>query len=157
MLPFFGCGIDTKNFLFINSSWSLVYTSHFRVFGPARSIRGNLMPWSAPVARVHPRITQQCYLPCLGYYGPQRCWPRNREGGEDTDGDQRRSGIRQEGLAQRGEGARSDHKNTLPLRGRLLGHIRLYEERRRGVGRERRAPRESNRDQERLQRQHRRS
>ena len=27
---------------------------------------------------------------------------------------------------RRGEGERGDHKNTLPLGGRLLGHLRLY-------------------------------
>ena len=34
-------------------------------------------------------------------------------GGEDTDGDRRRSGGRQEGQVQRGEGARSDHEKIL--------------------------------------------
>ena len=36
---------------------------------PALSTRGNLGPWSAPVARVHPRTVQQHrYLPDLGSY-----------------------------------------------------------------------------------------
>ena len=55
-------------------------------------------------------------------------------GGADTDGDWRRSGVRQEGRVQRGEGEKSDHENTLPLGGRVLGHVRLYGERGRGGG-----------------------
>ena len=63
-------------------------------------------------------------------------------GGEDTDGDRRRSGGQQDGQDQRGEGARSDHKNTLLLGGRVLGHVHLYGERgkREGGQTERQAP-----------------
>ena len=39
-----------------------------RKYGPAVFKRGNLVPWSAPVARVHPRTSQHCYLPYLGHY-----------------------------------------------------------------------------------------
>ena len=53
-------------------------------------------------------------------------------GGEDTNGDRRREGGRKEGRVQQGEGARSDHENTLPLGGRVLGHVRLYGEMGRG-------------------------
>ena len=35
---------------------------------------------------------------------------------------------------QRGEGARGDHKNNIPLVGRVLGQVRLYGERGRGGG-----------------------
>ena len=49
-------------------------------------------------------------------------------GGEDTDGDWRHSGGQQERRFQRCEGARSDHENNLLLGGRVLGHVRLYEE-----------------------------
>ena len=31
--------------------------------GTARCKRGNLVPCSAPVARVHPRTAQHCYFP----------------------------------------------------------------------------------------------
>ena len=55
----------------------------------------------------------------------------------DMDRDRRRSGGPQEGRVHRGEGARSDHENTLPLGGRVLGHIRLYGERGRGGDRHR--------------------
>ena len=37
-------------------------------FGPALSTRGNLVPWSGPVARVHPQTVKQCYIPYLGCY-----------------------------------------------------------------------------------------
>ena len=39
------------------------------------------------------------------------------------------SGSRQEGQAQQDADARNDHENTLPLGGRLEGHVRLYGER----------------------------
>ena len=55
-----------------------------------------------------------------------------RGGGEDTDGDRRRSGGRQEGRGQQGEGARGATTKKHPLGGRVLGHIRLYGERGRG-------------------------
>ena len=35
---------------------------------------------------------------------------------------------------RRGEGERGDNENTLPLVGRVLGQVRLYEERGRGEG-----------------------
>ena len=51
-------------------------------------------------------------------------------GGEDTDWDRRRqeadrkpTGSRQEGRAQRDADAQNDHKTTLPLGGRVEGHI----------------------------------
>ena len=51
------------------------------------------------------------------------------------------TGSRQEGRAQRDVDARNDHENTLPLGGRVVGHVRLYRERGEGGGgRERRAP-----------------
>ena len=53
---------------------------------------------------------------------------------------------RPDGRAQRSRGARSDHEKTLPLGGRVKGHVRLYGERGRGGGgqkEERRAPQES--------------
>ena len=46
------------------------------------------------------------------------------------------SGIRQEGRGQRDADERNDHKNTLPLGGRVEGHIRLYREMGRGGGAE---------------------
>ena len=55
-------------------------------------------------------------------------------GGEEKDGDRRRRNSRQDGRAQRGRGARSDHENTLPLVGIVEGHVRLYGERGRKVG-----------------------
>ena len=82
--------------------------------GPTLSTRGNLVPWSAPVAQGHPRTVEHRYLPCLGCYEtPTMMAKEYVGGGEDTDGDRRRSGSRQEGRAHRGEGARSYHKNTL--------------------------------------------
>ena len=54
-------------------------------------------------------------------------------GGHGT-GSERRLG-RQEARDRsdrRGEGERGNHENTLPLGGRVLGHIRLYGERGRG-------------------------
>ena len=44
------------------------------------------------------------------------------------------SGIRQKGRSQRDADARNDHKNTLPLGGRVVGRVRLYGERGRGGG-----------------------
>ena len=58
-------------------------------------------------------------------------------GGEDTDKDRRRQNSQQDGRVQQGRGARSDHKNTLPLGGRVEGQVRLYGERGRGGGRQR--------------------
>ena len=36
--------------------------------GPALSTRGNLVPWSAPVAQGHPRNAEHRYLPYLRCY-----------------------------------------------------------------------------------------
>ena len=68
-------------------------------------------------------------------YKTQKIWPWNREGGGgDKDGDQRRESSRPDGRVQRGRGVRGDHENTLPVGGRVEGHVRLYGERGRGVG-----------------------
>ena len=48
----------------------------------------------------------------------------------------RSEGPRPGGI-RRGEGEREDHENTLPLVGRVLGQVRLYEERGRGGGEQR--------------------
>ena len=37
-------------------------------YGPSLSTRGNLVLWSAPVARVKPRTVHHRYLPYLGCY-----------------------------------------------------------------------------------------
>ena len=50
-------------------------------------------------------------------------------GGEEKDGDRRRPNSQQDGRAQRGRGARSEHENNLPLGGRVQGHVQLYGER----------------------------
>ena len=78
---------------------------------------------------------------------PIRRWPYIREGGgEDTDGYRRHQSSKQDGRVQRGRGLRSDHKNTLPLGGRVEGQVRLYGERGGGGQTERWAPQESKRE-----------
>ena len=85
------------------------------------------------MSRVHPRTVQHCYLPYRVLRYPEDDGHGIGRGeGEDTDGDRRLSGGQQEGRVQRGEGTRSDDENNLPLRGRVLGHVRLYGERGRG-------------------------
>ena len=46
-------------------------TSTVKAIGPACCKRGNLVPWSAPVAQVHPRTAQHCYLPYQGTATPE--------------------------------------------------------------------------------------
>ena len=64
----------------------------------------------------------------------QKRWPWNREGGGARTGTRDVESSRPDGRAQQGRGARSDHKNTLPLGGRAEGHVQLYGERGRAVG-----------------------
>ena len=66
----------------LNFLLHLIHSIYLCLNGPAPSSRGNLFPSSALVARVCPQTAQQCYLPCVGYYGPRRWWPMNREGGQ---------------------------------------------------------------------------
>ena len=93
-----------------------------------------MVPWTTPVARSHPRTVKHRYLPYLWYYETPKLMVMEYGGGvgEDMDGDRRRSGGRQEGRVQQDEVAQSDHKNTLPLGGRVVGHRWLYGERGRG-------------------------
>ena len=61
--------INKENHLFRNkrdekeTSKITKETVNNKLFGPARCKRGNLVPWSAPVAWVHPRTAQHYYLP----------------------------------------------------------------------------------------------
>ena len=74
-------------------------------------------------------------LALLGYYNPKDDGQGIGRGG--GGGHRRGTEIsisQQEGRDQRSEGARSDHENTLPLGGRVLGHLRLYGEGGRGEG-----------------------
>ena len=54
----------------ISKLWGLGNHTYRHTYfsGPALSTRGNLVPWSAPVARVHPRTVKHCYLPYLWCY-----------------------------------------------------------------------------------------
>ena len=89
----------------------------------------------APVAQGCHGPTNTQLLALLRDYATQKIWPWNREGEGGT-----RTGTRDgessspDGRAQRSRGARSDHENTLPLGGRVEGHVRWYGERGRGVG-----------------------
>ena len=55
-------------------------------------------------------------------------------GGGHGTGPERRIGCQEvwDRGYRRGEGEQGDHENTLPLGGRVLGHVRLYRERERG-------------------------
>ena len=89
-------------------------------------------PVAAPVARVHPRTVEHCYLTYIRVLRDPKD-DRHGVGGRGGHGrGTERSCGRQEGWVQQDEGARGDHKNNLPLGGRVLGHVRLYGERGRG-------------------------
>ena len=87
--------------------------------GPARSKRGNLSRARARGAG-SPRTNQTLLLALLRDYATQKRWPWNREGGKRTrTGTRDFENSRPDGRAQRSRGAWSDHKNTLPLEGRV--------------------------------------
>ena len=94
-----------------------------------RLARAVTWPVPAPVARGHhgPSNTATCPIRWLRY--PEMMAMEYGGGGEDTDRDRIHQSSQQDGRVQRGRGARSDHKSTVPLGGRVEGQVWLYKER----------------------------
>ena len=54
--------------------------------GTALNTCGNLVPWSAPVARSYPLTVEHHYLPCLGCYETPKMMDMEYGGGGERTG-----------------------------------------------------------------------